>query len=253
MTNKFITLNDSTGHLPADVETRVNALAQAIADALTAADVGASPTEHSHTHSDISDFTEAVQDAVGAMLVSGGTLTLSYDDNAGTVTITGTGTDAESVRDTIGAAIVGVNGVGVAINDALDTITLSISGLTISQTTGLQTALDAKAPLTEAINTVAATGSTETLPDVTTATIHDLTLDANCTLTFPTAAAGKSFTLLLTQDATGSRTVTWPASVKWASATAPTLSTGAGKKDLLAFVCINGTNWIGTLAALDVR
>lgn len=97
----------------------------------------------------------------------------------------------------------------------------------------------------ETVNSVAATGATETIPDITTATVHRLTLDANCTLTFPTAGAGKSFTLVLIQDATGSRTVTWPAEVKWAGGTTPTLTTTAAKKDVFTFLCADGTNWLG--------
>lgn len=104
---------------------------------------------------------------------------------------------------------------------------------------------------TETVNTVAATGATETLPDVGTATMHLLTLDANCTLTFPTAAAGKSFTLALKQDATGSRTVTWPAAVTWAGGVAPTLTTTAAKTDMFSFVCVNGTDWRGFTAGLN--
>ena len=49
----------------------------------------------------------------------------------------------------------------------------------------------------------------------------------------------------LTQDGVGSRTATWPASVKWPGGTAPTLSTGAGAIDLIKFVW-DGTNYFGT-------
>lgn len=105
----------------------------------------------------------------------------------------------------------------------------------------------------ENVNTVTASGSTQTLPDVTTATMHDVTLTANCTLTFPTASKGKSFSLRLQQDATGSRTAIWPGAVKWQNGTAPILSTGAGKKDVLAFVCFDGTTWDGVLASADSR
>lgn len=100
----------------------------------------------------------------------------------------------------------------------------------------------------ENVNTVAASGSTQTLPDVTTATMHDITLTANCTFTFPAAGAGKSFSVRLVQDGTGSRTATWPAAVKWAGGTAPTLSTAASAVDALAFVCIDGSNWLSFLA-----
>lgn len=105
----------------------------------------------------------------------------------------------------------------------------------------------------EHVNTVSASGSTETLPDVDEATMHDVTLTANCTFTFPTAGAGKSFSLLLRQDGTGSRTVTWPAAVKWASGTAPTLTTAASGRDYFAFVCIDDSTWAGFFAGKDVK
>jgi hypothetical protein len=115
--------------------------------------------------------------------------------------------------------------------------------------TATQTALDAKAPKQESVNTVASSGSTETIPDPTTAeSISRITLDANCTFTFPTAGAGRSFTLILIQDGTGSRTVTWPGTVKWPNATAPTLTTTANKIDVFTFLCADGTNWLGFAA-----
>lgn len=104
----------------------------------------------------------------------------------------------------------------------------------------------------ENVNTVSSSGSALTLPDVTTATMHDVTLTANCTLTFPAAGAGKSFSLRLVQDGTGSRTVTWPAAVKWDGGTAPTLSTAAAAVDALAFVCFDGTRWEGFFSAADL-
>jgi hypothetical protein len=113
--------------------------------------------------STISDWNEAVQDAVAAMLVAGANVQLTYTDNGtgdGTLQVTATGGgDAETMRDTIGAALVGINGVGVAVNDPGDTITLSISGVTIAQVTGLQTALDAKHPLQTVAATVTAAGA----------------------------------------------------------------------------------------------
>jgi hypothetical protein len=118
--------------------------------------------------------------------------------------------------------------------------------------TALQDAVNAAAPVAESVNVVAASGSTETLPDVTTATVHRVTLTANCTFTFPAAAAGKSFTVVLVQDGTGSRTATWPGTVKWSNGgTPPTLTTAAGKEDTFSFLCTDGTNWTGFVAGLD--
>lgn len=104
--------------------------------------------------------------------------------------------------------------------------------------------------LVENVNTVAASGATQTVPAVATATISDITLTANCTLTFPAAAAGKSFTLVLRQDATGSRTVTWPGTVQWPGGTTPTLTTTASKADVFTFLCTDGTNWLGFTGGL---
>jgi len=69
------------------------------------------------------------------------------------------------------------------------------------------------------------------------------------TFTNPTASdEGSGFTLVLTNG--GSQTVTWPASVDWPAATAPTL-TAAGV-DILTFWTIDGgTIWHGMAASLE--
>ncbi len=80
------------------------------------------------------------------------------------------------------------------------------------------------------------------------------TLTGNTTFTFSgaTASTACSFGLYLTQDATGNRTVTWPASVKWSGGTAPTLSTSASAVDILVFETINGgTTWYGSLVGTN--
>ena len=113
-------------------------------------------------------------------------------------------------------------------------------------------ALDPDAQGTAQAN-VSASGTAQTIPDPYTGTLNTITLTGNCTFTFPTAVTGARIILKLTQDGTGSRTVTWPAAVKWAGATAPTLSTGAGKSDYFSFRCVDGTTWVGQTMGLDVR
>ena len=81
--------------------------------------------------------------------------------------------------------------------------------------------------------------------DLAGGSVQVLTLTGNCTFTFPTATAGKSFIILLKQDATGSRTVTWPAAVKWPGGTAPTITATASKLDKYVFTA-DGTNWYGS-------
>lgn len=62
-----------------------------------------------------------------------------------------------------------------------------------------------------------------------------VTMTGNCTFTFSNPAQPGWYALRLAQDATGSRTATWPATVKWSGATAPTLTTTASRVDLLTF------------------
>lgn len=90
------------------------------------------------------------------------------------------------------------------------------------------------------------TGTAYTI-DLANGSLQILTLTGNCTFTFPTPTAGKSFTLFLKQDATGSRTVTWASSVKWPSSTAPTVTSTASKGDKFVFTA-DGTYWWGSVA-----
>ena len=71
------------------------------------------------------------------------------------------------------------------------------------------------------------------------------TLTGNCTFTFTAPANPCALQLILAQDGTGSRTVTWPATVKWPGGTAPTLSTGASAVDVVSFL-YDGTNYYAT-------
>jgi hypothetical protein len=91
-----------------------------------------------------------------------------------------------------------------------------------------------------------ANSSTAITLALTNGTVQIITLTGNATITMPTAVSGKSFTLLLKQDATGSRTVTW-STVSWPSATAPTITSTASKIDKYVFIS-DGTSWFGSTA-----
>ena len=88
--------------------------------------------------------------------------------------------------------------------------------------------------------------------DLTQRNTFNLILNANCTFTFSNPFASGiacSFTLFLKQDAKGSRTVTWPASVVWPGGVAPTLTTAPNSIDVLTFFTVNGgTKWMGSPA-----
>jgi hypothetical protein len=96
------------------------------------------------TISDITDFTEGVQDTVAALLTAGTNITLSYNDTSGTLQISAAtgGIDAEAVRDTMAAALIGTSGVSIVVDDAGNTITLTVSSVSMSQVTGLLLEID---------------------------------------------------------------------------------------------------------------
>ena len=92
-----------------------------------------------------------------------------------------------------------------------------------------------------------ANSSTAITIALTNGTVQIITLTGNATITMPTATSGKSFIMLLKQDATGARTVTW-STVKWAGGTAPTITATASRQDILSFFA-DGTNWYGVVVA----
>ena len=62
-----------------------------------------------------------------------------------------------------------------------------------------------------------------------------------------------SFTLILTKSTATQYSITWPASVKWASGIAPVLTQTDGKKDIFTFVSVDGgTNWYGIIGAQNL-
>lgn len=87
------------------------------------------------------------------------------------------------------------------------------------------------------------TGSAYTI-SLANGTVQILTLTANCTYTFPTPTAGRSFLLVQYQDGFGSRSVTWPASVRWPNGVTPTITSLSNKFDVFAFTA-TGAVWIG--------
>jgi hypothetical protein len=78
--------------------------------------------------------------------------------------------------------------------------------------------------------------------------VQTISLTSSPTLTFSNGQAGGEYKLILSQDATGGRTVTWPGSVRWAGGTAPTLTATASSTDIASFV-YDGTYYLGSFAA----
>ena len=99
--------------------------------------------------------------------------------------------------------------------------------------------------------TAAAVAPEATLTDASTVTINALTqsvskvtLGGNRTIGLASGGVSGAFiSILVIQDGTGSRTVSWNAAYEFAADTAPTLTTTANKGDLFVFR-YNGAKWL---------
>lgn len=96
------------------------------------------------------------------------------------------------------------------------------------------------------------TGPLITAPDGATITFNlsdsslfNTILGGNRTLAIQSGVLGQRFFTRITQDNTGSRTVTWFTGANWGSAGAPTLTTTANKADWFGFINISGTTYDG--------
>ena len=181
------------------------------------------------------------------------------------------GATADAALPKAGGAMTGAittnstfDGVDIATRDAILTSTTTTADAALPKAGGtLSGAIVAadqiiSAPVLKDIGETcvanATSGATDTI-DLTDGNVHNVTLTANCTFTFsnpPASGTSGTFTLFLNQDGTGSRTATWPGSVKWAGGTAPTLTTTASRTDILVFTTIDaGTIWYGAVSGQD--
>jgi hypothetical protein len=136
------------------------------------------------------------------------------------------------------------------VDDAITANATAIAANTAALAGKASTAsVAAKAPLKEVVKEIAAAGAARTV-DLADGTLHRYTLTANLTLTFPAPEGGLSFTVVLVQDATGGRTVTWPASVRWPGGVAPVITSTALKGDVFTFLCTSDSSglWVAFVA-----
>jgi hypothetical protein len=138
---------------------------------------------------------------------------------------------------TLGSALpVASGGTGVTSSTGSVAVVLSTSPTLITSTfTGY----------TETVVAIGTVGAAHTFV-ISTGTVQTATLTAStpCTFTMPTATAGTSFILRLTQAATGMTTATFTG-VQFAGGTAPTITATASATDIISFIAI-GTTWYGS-------
>jgi hypothetical protein len=102
----------------------------------------------------------------------------------------------------------------------------------------------------EFVTTNAASTGATTL-DLSSSNFFNLTLTGNVTFTFSNSPSGRafSFTVVAKQDATGGRTITWPAGSKYAGAVTPPATTTANAIDIWSVMTYDaGSTYIVSLA-----
>ena len=163
-----------------------------------------------------------------------------------------------------GSAAIGGSNTGIVFNDSTSantsanlTYNKSTNILTIAANTSLSNNYIIQ-PIfksySEHKQTSSVSGST-TL-DLSQTNVFELTLTGNISFVFsnPPPSTVYTFTLIAKQDATGSRTITWPASVKWPGAVVPPATTAANAVDIWSGVTYDGgTTYAMSLSIKDVR
>lgn len=153
-----------------------------------------------------------------------------------------------------------------ALATFVDPTDISVINSAIVTLTGTQT-LTNKTLTTPTVNsptidTPAVTGAYEAWVDESDAATITFDLDAgnkqkvtlgdNRTLALSNVQDGHVFLLRLLQDGTGSRTVTWFSTIKWAGGSAPDLTTTADKADVFGFIQTSSGNYDGFVVGQDI-
>ncbi len=178
-------------------------------------------------------------------------VTMEYDeDGTNTLLISGDVTIADGTNDLNVASHDGTNGLALAgtvvTSSAAELNYNDIATLGTSQASKVVTA-DANGVVTFDNGKIEESTAITSSSNAATINLRDgdnftHTLSENVTYTFSNpAASGKvsAFTLKVIQDSSA-RTITWPSSVDWAAATAPTITTTNAGVDVFVFVTYDG-------------
>ena len=240
-----------------------------LAEPTATTDLNEAGYEHDTLHVNVNQAVRALEGKVG----TGASTSVANTVMAGN----GTGTSEWSASPTVSGTMTATTGF---VGDLTGDVTGNVSGTAATVTGAAQANITSTGTLTgltmggaiamadnaittpeftdyaETVNTIGDTAALQSI-DITLGNMHTCTLAVGTTtFTFDNPAVtgkGCSFTLITTQDATGSRGITWPASVDWSAATAPTLTATANRTDIFTFVTYNGgTTWIGFTAGQDL-
>jgi hypothetical protein len=219
-----------------------------------------------------SDYSIRVLDKTGSLVFSAETIS---ESGAGDI-VTTTGTQSLSNK-TLVSVVLGTPASGTLTNCTGLPVSTGVTGITSSMKTFLATPSSAnlRTAMTDETGTGLAvfataptivgatfTGNAQTTPvavtfsatamaiDCALSNVFTVTMSGTVTTapTFSNLKNGQTINWFITQDATGSRTMAWPATFKWPGASAGVLSTGPNDVDLLVATYMSATGfWYATL------
>lgn len=210
---------------------------------------------------------EQVEDFVAGVSTAGSGINVTYDDAGNTLTFALTGESYTTTEKNKLAAFTATFTTEIAAEVTANTAKTGVTTSSVLAAGALMDSELADIAAVKALNQGVATTDDVTFADVevtgeigfdgivdngnsgtsdtvtwTAGNMQKSTLTGNCTFTFVAPTLSGRYSLTLIQDGTGSRLVTWPASVRWPGGTAPTLSTAASAVDKVTFE-YDGTNF----------
>jgi hypothetical protein len=150
----------------------------------------------------------------------------------------------EQAQDAVASLIsAGTNtGIVATYNDAGNAESIAVDGATAAQVrAGTANKVVTADVLQSAMAVQTLTDGATVSWDMSTAINAKVTLGGNRTLSVSNPVLGATYSLGVIQDATGSRTVTWPSSFDWGTTGAPTLTTTASKRDRITVFCTDAS------------
>lgn len=138
----------------------------------------------------------------------------------------------------------------LTLPDITDTIVTRTNTETLTNKTLTKPVINARNQTAQTYSPAAA--ATATL-DLSLGDQHDITMPAgNITIALSNDTNNQIFSVSILQDGTGSRTVTWFTTIKWAGGVAPTLTTTAGKRDRFVFIRTGAGTYDGMISGLNI-
>ncbi len=188
---------------------------------------------------------ENARDAIGAALTNGTGITITVNDGSDTITIAiDTAAIDERARDAIGTALLSTTGIDFTVDDAGDTISLTVDPSEVEPsdaemwTGSTSTKIVTPKKIFDAAVTQTLTDGATITPDGNAGFNFKVTLGGNRTLANPTnMKTGQSGIIIVTQDATGSRTLTFGSNWRFAggAVVGGILTTAANSVDVISY------------------